>query len=169
MNLLPKSDDFVVIRKLNLKDPWIWLATWFGMGFLRPAPGTWGSLGALPFGIIIYMASGVFGLLIAIFILGWFGARATQAFQNQTDTDDNKMIVVDEVAGQWIPLLAAGLNPWLIGFSFILFRFFDITKIWPVNWCEKKIPGALGVMADDIAAGLYALICIMGLRYAGFG
>jgi phosphatidylglycerophosphatase A len=169
MNFMPSHQDLETIKKLNLKDPWIWLATWFGMGFLKPAPGTWGSLGALPFGFAIYMIGGDIALLIGIIGLTYLGYRGADVFGKQTQTDDNSMIVVDEVVGQWIALLGTAMNPLLVFLSFVLFRFFDITKIWPVCWFEKKLPGAAGVMADDIAAGIYALLCIAGLKYAGLG
>jgi phosphatidylglycerophosphatase A len=169
MSFMPTATDLAVIKKLNLKDPWVWLATWFGMGFLRPAPGTWGSLGALPFGFAIYMIGGNLLLLLAIVGLIYFGWHAAGEFAKQTGTDDHSMIVVDEVAGQWIALLGTAMNPLMVALSFLLFRFFDVTKIWPVNWCEKKLPGAAGVMTDDIAAGIYALICLLGIQYAGLG
>jgi phosphatidylglycerophosphatase A len=144
------------------------LATWFGLGFLKPSPGTFGSLGALPFGIAIYYYGGLYALIAAIFLITLIGLWAADQFDKNMGTHDNGMIVIDEVAGQWIALLAAGLNPFFIFLSFILFRFFDITKIWPSNRLEK-LPGAWGVMADDIMAGIYAALCIIGLRYAGLG
>ena len=159
--------DRAVLNTLNFKDPWIWLATWGGSGFLKPAPGTWGSLAALPVGIILYGLGGPVALGIATVLVTYYGVRAIARFQRQTGADDHGMIVVDEVAGQWIALLAAGSNPVLIVLSFLLFRFFDITKIWPANWCDQKLPGAWGVMSDDLIAGLYAFLIIMGIHYAG--
>ena len=79
------------------------------------------------------------------------------------DGHDSKMIVIDEVAGQWIALLPAALNPALILIAFILFRFFDILKPWPISFIDKKVPGALGVMGDDIIAGLFAAICVFAV------
>ena len=143
------------------------IATWFGCGLISPGPGTWGSLGAIPFGVLIYWLGGLYALIPAIFIITLIGYWAAHKFEKATNTHDSSMIVVDEVAGQWIALLAAGLNPVLIAAAFILFRFFDITKIWPANWIDEKVPGAAGVMGDDIIAGFYALLCVIGLRYAG--
>ena len=169
MKLLPSPEELAIIKKLDLKDPYIWLATWGGFGFLRPAPGTWGSIGALPFGIILYMLAGNAAILFGVGFVIYFGLKAIDRFQEQTKTEDNSMIVVDEVAGQWIALMAAGSNPVLIIASFLFFRLFDITKIYPVNWCEKNLPGARGVMADDLVAGAYAFICVMLASYAGLG
>lgn len=152
----------------DLKKPHVLIATWFGMGLIEPAPGTWGSFGALPFGLLIYGVMGPLGLAAAAALITIIGYESAKIFSERTGTEDSPQIVVDEVAGQWIALIGAGLNPVLIGLAFIFFRFFDITKLWPASRLEK-IPGALGVMADDIAAGLYALLCLMVLRYAGLG
>lgn len=168
MLIKPTAADLAVFGKLNLKDPWIWLATGLGTGFMRPAPGTWGSLAAVPFGLIVSMALGPHGLLAGIAVITYLGWKAAARFEKQTGSPDHSMIVIDEVAGQWVALLGAGLNPAMIVLAFILFRFFDITKIWPANWCDRKLLGAAGVMADDIVAGVYACLCVMVLRYAGF-
>ncbi len=158
--------------KLDLKQPYIWLATWFGCGFMKPAPGTWGSLGALPFGIILFGVTGLWGFILGIVLVSLIGYWASEQFEKATGTHDSKMIVIDEVAGQWIALLPVlhfmGLNFVYIVLAFGLFRFFDITKPWPASYFDKELPGALGVMGDDIIAGLFAAGCLIGLIYAGF-
>ncbi len=155
--------NYKVPEQLDTKEPYVWLASWFGCGFINPAPGTWGSLGALPFGIIIYMFGGASGLAVAAFIVTLIGLWSADKFDKAMDGHDSKMIVIDEVAGQWIALIPAALNPALILIAFILFRFFDILKPWPISFIDKKVSGALGVMGDDILAGLFAAICVMGL------
>ena len=150
---------------LDRKQPFVWLASWFGCGFVNPAPGTWGSLGALPFAYIIVALGGVYGLAIAAFIIMIIGLWAADKFDKAMDGHDSKMIVIDEVAGQWIALLPAALNPVLIVAAFIAFRFFDILKPWPVSFFDKKVSGAAGVMGDDIVAGLFAAICVMALQH----
>ncbi|MCC6597417.1 MAG: phosphatidylglycerophosphatase A [Alphaproteobacteria bacterium] len=162
------------MNKLDLKQPYIWLATWFCCGFLKPAPGTWGSAGALPVGLIIYGAAGLPGLGVAIVFISIIGAWAADRFNKASGLHDSGMIVIDEVAGQWIALLPAlyivGFNPLFIGLSFVLFRVFDIFKPWPVSFFDKKVSGGIGVMADDLVAGAYAALCMMGvLFYAGSG
>jgi len=158
---------------LDFKAPYTWLATWFGCGLINPAPGTWGSLGALPFGIAIFAFTGIWGLAIATILITIIGYWASDQFEKATNTHDNKMIVIDEVAGQWIALMPvfyfSGYNPTLIIAAFILFRIFDILKPWPVSFFDKKVKGAAGVMGDDIIAGLYAAGCLIGLIYAGLG
>lgn len=155
--------NYKVPEQLDTKEPYVWLASWFGCGFINPAPGTWGSLGALPSGIILYMVGGASGLAVAAFIITLIGLWSADKFDKAMDGHDSKMIVIDEVAGQWIALIPAALNPILILFAFLFFRFFDILKPWPISFIDKKVPGALGVMGDDILAGLFAAICVIGL------
>lgn len=157
---------------LNLKDPAILLATWFGFGFMKPAPGTWGSAAAIPVGIIVFGTGGLVALIFAIFLVTAAGVWAAERFGKVSGTHDNGMIVIDEVTGQWIALLPAlylsGPDPLWIGLSFLLFRAFDILKPWPVSWLDKRVKGGLGVMADDLAAGALAAICGTGVMlYAG--
>jgi phosphatidylglycerophosphatase A len=143
------------------------LGTWFGCGLMRPAPGTWGSLGALPFAILILSFGGAIGLTffaIALFIIGLWASKKILTVSGADQ--DPQMIVIDEVVGQSIALLPALLNPLLL--AFILFRFFDATKIWPVSFFDKKVPGALGVMGDDVVAGIMAALTLWGIQYAGF-
>lgn len=173
-NILKISEsDLAVIRKLRMKHPYVWIATWFGAGFLRPAPGTWGSLAALPFGLFLLVFTNTATLLAAVVLitlLGWWAARA---FERDSGDHDSKMIVVDEVAGQWLALVPLSLphfsggayNPVYVISSFILFRIFDIIKPWPVSHFDQKVAGATGVMGDDIIAGLYAALCLTGIIY----
>ncbi len=155
--------NFKVPEQLDKKKPFVWVASWFGFGFINPAPGTWGSLGALPFGVAIFALGGVNALMVAAVIATLVGLWAADRFDKAMDGHDSKMIVIDEVAGQWIALIPAALNPALILFAFIAFRFFDILKPWPVSFFDKKVAGAVGVMGDDVLAGLMAAICVMAL------
>lgn len=166
MNEIPQT-------KPDLKTPAVWLATWFGCGFMPKAPGTWGSLGALPVGLALFHYLGFWHFMNAIILVTLIGYWASDRFDKAAGTHDSKMIVIDEVAGQWIALIPVlhftGLNPLLIFCAFILFRLFDVLKPWPVSYFDQKIIGALGVMGDDIIAGLYAAGCLLGLIYAGLG
>lgn len=158
-----------MMTKPPLTNPAILLSTWFGLGYMKKAPGTWGSLGALPVGVLIFYAGGVPALLFATFAVTLIGFWAARVFDDMAETHDSKMIVIDEVAGMWIVLLAAGLNPVLIVLSFAFFRLFDVLKPWPICWLDRNVKGALGVMADDILAGVFAYLCIMGAVYVGIG
>ncbi len=158
-----------LLSKLDLKAPYTWLATWGGLGFFRPAPGTWGTLGALPPGLIALKGFGLPGLLVLILAVTLAGLWASRKFEERTQTHDNSSIVIDEVAGMMIALSSTGGALLPVVAAFALFRFFDILKPWPVGFIDRKIPGAPGIMCDDLAAGCMAAICVLGLRYAGLG
>ncbi len=154
---------FHIPNSLNLTKSYTWLASWFGSGFINPAPGTWGSIAAIPFGVAIYHFGGAPSLALAALFITIIGLWAAHHFDKDMDGHDSKMIVIDEVAGQWIALIPAALNPWLILTAFVFFRFFDILKPWPINVIDKKLGGAAGVMFDDIIAGLFAAICVLAI------
>jgi len=151
---------------MTAPSPWLpssLLATWFGSGLLPWAPGTWGSLAAVPFGVALFWLSGPFGLLaatVAVFIIGLW---ASHAYEQVMAIKDPGAIVIDEVAGQWLVLIPAGLNPVFIALAFVLFRAFDVAKPWPVSWADRHLKGAFGIMADDIIAGLYAMAVLYAL------
>ena len=147
-------------EQLDRNKAYTWLASWFGCGFINPAPGTWGSLGAIPFGIALYWAGGGLLLAIAAVFLTAIGLWAADRFDKAMNGHDSKMIVIDEVVGQFLAMIPAALNPSLIFISFIGFRFFDVLKPWPVCFFDQKVEGAPGVMGDDIVAGLLAGIIV---------
>lgn len=154
---------------MDFKKPETWLATWFGCGLLRPAPGTWGTLGGLPFGIGLLLLGGLPALLSGIALLLPLGWWATTKLQAHTGEHDAGYIVIDEVAGIWVALLAAAPTPLSVALAFLLFRAFDIFKPWPCSYFDQKLSGAASVMLDDVAAGLYAALCLIGLHYVGLG
>jgi len=142
--------------RLPLLHPASLLATWFGAGLLPKAPGTWGSLAALPFAWAIAALFGQAALVVAaatLFAVGWWAAEQVS---RASGVADEGSIVIDEVAGQWLTLAVAPPSPAAYALGFLLFRLFDITKPWPVSAAERTLPGGLGVMADDIVAALYA-------------
>jgi phosphatidylglycerophosphatase A len=149
------------------KRTYLILTTWFGVGFSPWAPGTFGSLASLPFAFLIMEMSGLYGIAIAAAIIFVIGAYAVDNYVLQTGKEDPGEAVIDEVAGQFLPLLVApySIEGWII--AFILFRVFDIWKPWPCNWIDKKISGGLGVMLDDVAAGTYAGLVIIALSQFG--
>jgi len=141
------------------------IATWFYSGYLPKAPGTWGSLFTFPLVYMLY-ANGIdiFGFSFVTFWLFFIGWWAAEGYDIITDQHDNKQIVIDEVVGQMITLLPVyffyqeSLVAYLIGF--VLFRFFDISKILGVSILDQKIPGGIGVMLDDVLAGAYGAVLI---------
>lgn len=147
------------------------ITTFGGAGLLRPAPGTWGSAVALALGVAIAHFLGAPALAVAcvaVTALGfWSVARA---LETSSDPDPSE-IVIDEVAGQWLALLFTATPLWWHGVQdwpltawpgwvapFLLFRLFDIWKPWLVGRADRR-GGAVGVMADDLWAGLFAGIC----------
>ena len=146
-----------------------YLATLGPIGHLRPAPGTIGSAIGVISGYLI--ASYGAGLLAAATLLVTvLGTFAADAYGQTTGRKDAPEVIIDEVAGQWIALIILPLDPLWFAAGFILFRFFDITKLGPVGMAEA-LPDGVGVMADDIVAGLLAALCLWGagLLLAGTG
>jgi len=137
------------------------IATWFGSGLLPKIPGTWGSAAALPFAWGIMWFGGPWTLLA--FAVGAFvvGIWAAGMYSKHSGIKDAGPIVIDEVAGQWLTLIPAGLDPVLFLIGFLLFRAADILKPWPANWADRELEGGLGVMLDDIFAGIYAAIGLL--------
>jgi len=133
--------------------------SWFGCGLSPKAPGTVGSLGALPLGAVLHWTLGGGGMVYAamvLFVIGW-GICAAH-LRDPAAEKDPQWIVIDEVAGQWLALATVPLHPAGFLLGFILFRVFDILKPWPVSWADRQVGGALGIMLDDLLAGLYAAI-----------
>jgi len=143
------------------------IATLGPIGYL-PAPGTAGSLVAAILGVFITIYFGLMTLVVMIVIAALVSFPAIDAHHALTGKHDNKEIIIDEVVGQWLVFLAIPLTPlwgWnyllLVGLAFILFRVFDILKPPPVSTAEE-LPGAAGVIADDVMAGVLAGVLIMG-------
>ena len=139
-----------------------WLATCFKIGHLPIAPGTWGSLAAVIgwWMWLQYLDPLVFiVLIITIFIIGVF---AINIIIDHTGEKDPSRVVIDEVSGQWLGLLMLPDGMLYIAGAFILFRFLDIIKPWPIRKLEQ-FPKGWGVMLDDMLAGLLTLCLIQGV------
>jgi phosphatidylglycerophosphatase A len=156
----------------NVWAPTTLISTWFGVGLIGAAPGTWGSAFAVPLGILLlYVGGPVLTLVVAvvIFFAGLYAShKLIASFPEGSDTD-NSAIVVDEVAGQLIAIAPALFSPPLWIASFLLFRFFDVSKLGPTGWLERRLKGAMGVMVDDVSAGIMAALCVWGLSALGLG
>jgi phosphatidylglycerophosphatase A len=134
----------------------MFVATGAGSGYLPKAPGTWGSLA----GLLLWLPLSQLPLalyLLVVAVLFLLGTAAAGAAEKIVDQGDPGLVVIDEIVGQLLALTAAplGLIPALLGFA--LFRLFDIFKPFPVGWFDQHIHGGLGIMMDDVIAGLYAL------------
>ena len=141
------------------------LATLGPIGFFKPAPGSWGSATAVVLAAILAMLS-PWLLEIATLLVCLLGVLAAGLYQTVTSRHDAPEVVIDELAGQWIALLVVPLDwRWYL-LAFLLFRFFDIVKPGPVRMAEN-LPGGIGVMADDIVAGVLAAVCLLLIRWWG--
>ena len=153
------------------------VASVFGIGYFEFAPGTIMSAIAVPLAILIALrGGGAMGILGATLIVLIIGILACADHVRETKRDDPPECVIDELAGQWLAcafclLSFGGLLPAphislpMFFLAFALFRLFDIWKPWPVSWADQNIKGGLGVMTDDMIAGLMAGVLVVVARY----
>ena len=146
----------------NLKKPSHLFATWFGIGLIRPAPGTWGSLAALLIWYFAEFLHSSINIVLPIYIL--FSWLACSQASQDSQSKDHSSIVIDEVAGMLVALSFVAHEIIIYLWAFLLFRFFDIWKPWPVSWADNNVKGGLGILLDDLIAGLSA----GGIIYAIF-
>jgi phosphatidylglycerophosphatase A len=147
------------------KTRWAWsLSTFFGIGYLKPGPGTYGSVAAV---LLWYITAHAFHLIrpdlalltgIVALVLLFAGIHASTLVARESARKDPGFIVIDEVVGQLIALIAVRSNWQHALISLILFRLFDIFKPWPIRLLEA-LPEGLGIMLDDVAAGVLAFLC----------
>jgi len=150
--------------KTGTKTGWAWTAgTFFGIGHIKPGPGTWASLAAaaLWFFAARFLHPTSTALVLGTAIAAWLAIRlgipAGTIIERESGREDPGQVVIDEVAGQWIALLASPVEIRHVLLAVALFRLFDIVKPWPARQLEK-LHGGLGIMMDDVAAGIYALL-----------
>lgn len=148
------------------------LTSCFGLGFLPVAPGTWGSL----FPVVIFIAMNLLGfstvtvsivMLLMVVTASFICVKLAPFVITQTSKDDPSEIVIDEVGGQGLTFIGINMaHGWMILLiailGFILFRFFDISKLWPIRKLER-LPKGWGILADDLLAGIYAAIVLQAI------
>ena len=150
------------IQNKNGAKCWWVVATFFGAGFGKPGPGTWGSVAA----VLLWAACAkllhptpqtlLLALFAAIALALLFGIPAATIVARESGRHDPQFVVIDEVAGQWIALIGSRANWQHALIALALFRLFDITKPFPIRRLEN-LPEGWGIVLDDVAAGLYAL------------
>jgi phosphatidylglycerophosphatase A len=161
-------------RRALLATPAGWLACGFGSGLAPVAQGTFGSLAALLPWLLLRELPLIAWLLVLL--IGFaVGVWACDVAGRALGVDDHRSLVWDEFIGQWIallPLLVPSLLPaggfpwWMLLAGFVLFRLFDVWKPWPIRWLDRRVKGGMGVMIDDVVAGILAAVVLgVGLRW----
>jgi phosphatidylglycerophosphatase A len=148
-------------RRALLSTPAGWLACGFGSGLAPVAQGTFGSLAAILPWLWLRQLSLPVNLLVIV--VGFaIGVVACDIAGRALGVDDHRSLVWDEFIGQWIALLPALFFApwWVVAAGFALFRFFDVLKPWPIRWLDRYVKGGLGVMLDDVVAGVFAAVVL---------
>jgi phosphatidylglycerophosphatase A len=141
------------------RSPSLLLAFGFGSGLSPKAPGTMGTLAAVP--LYLLLSQLPLWLYLAIVIAGFgLGVVICSQASKLLQVHDHGGIVWDEIIGYWLTMVLAPPGWWWIVAGFVLFRVFDILKPWPISIADKKISGGFGIMIDDVLAAVYALICL---------
>lgn len=143
--------------KFDLKQPIQFLALGFGSGLAPKAPGTFGTLAAIPLFLLLSLLTPIMYLL-AVAVVSIVGIYICGKAAEDVGVHDHPAIVWDEFAGFFITMIMVPISWQSIVVGFVLFRLFDILKPWPISFIDKKISGGLGIMLDDILAGIFSLI-----------
>lgn len=154
-------------RRALLATPAGWLACGFGSGLAPVAQGTFGSLAALLPWLLLRDLS--LPLYVLVLLFGFaVGVWACNMASRALGVADHRSLVWDEFIGQWVALLPLLMLPapwWTIVVGFALFRLFDVWKPWPISWLDRRVKGGMGVMVDDVVAGVFAAIVLaLGLH-----
>jgi phosphatidylglycerophosphatase A len=141
------------------------LGTWFGCGYVPYAPGTAGTLGAVPLYLLL-RPHGLYAVLGAALVLTIVGIWAADIVAKDSGLKDPQLVVIDEVAGVLCTLAVAPPTWAGLIVGVVLFRIFDQWKPWPARAAERKLPGGYGIVLDDIAAGAWGAAVLEGLHMA---
>lgn len=147
--------------------PWIcqhpayFLAFGFGSGLSAKAPGTMGTLVGMALYYIFSLWWSNEVMLVGVGLLFFMGIRISQITSDALGVHDHAGIVIDEIVAMWLLLCVLPPQTWVgASLSFILFRFFDIVKPWPISWFDQKVGNGLGIMLDDLIAALFAIVIL---------
>jgi phosphatidylglycerophosphatase A len=152
-------------HRVSLKNPLHFLALGFGSGLANKAPGTFGTLAAIPLVIFLSIYTPLYGYLALCILFSFAGIWICGHTAKDMQVHDDSSIVWDEVVGMMITMIAVPLNWQNLLVGFILFRIFDIAKPWPISYLDKHVHGGFGIMADDVLAGIFALISLHGILF----
>ncbi|BEU02352.1 phosphatidylglycerophosphatase A [Agarivorans sp. OAG1] len=147
------------LAKLSLRNPLHLCALGLGSGLAPKAPGTFGTLAAIP--LYLLLAPLPVWAYVAVLLVSFvFGVWCCQKASDAMGVHDHGAIVWDEFVGYWITMFMVPLSPLNVLLGFILFRFFDVLKPWPIKILDKKVHGGFGIMIDDVLAGVFAAISL---------
>ena len=152
------------LRQRVLHSPVLLLAFGFGSGLAPKAPGTIGTLAAIPLYLLLAKLP-LIGYALVVLLSFMVGCWLCGEAAKRLGVHDFGGIVWDEFVGYWITMFAAPAGWLWIALGFVLFRLFDIWKPWPIRTADKQVQGGLGIMLDDVLAGLYAWLCLQALAY----
>lgn len=152
-------------RDFLLQHPAHFIALGFGVGLAPTAPGTWGTLVALPLYVTSYQLGGAKGVIAAALVMFALGIWAAGVTGRALGAADHGGIVVDEIAAFLLVLAATPPTLLWIATAFLLFRFFDIFKPWPIAWADRHVKGGFGVMLDDLLAAGYVVLCLQFIAF----
>ncbi len=147
------------INQIVLRNPVHIISFGFGAGFAPIAPGTFGTLIAIPVYLLLASFSPIIYLL-AVFTLFFAGCWAAQLTAEALGVHDHPGIVIDEIVGYLLTMALVPTSWYWIVAGFLLFRLFDIWKPWPISQIDKRVKGGFGIMLDDLIAGLYGLLSL---------
>ena len=158
-----KDSGSPALKKVALGSPSGFLAFGFGSGLSPFAPGTMGTLVAIPF-IFALKSLGSAGFWFVLVLLFLLGVKLCGDVSRKLGVHDHGGIVWDEMVGYWISAAFVPLQwQWLLA-AFLLFRFFDILKPWPIRQLDKKVSGGFGIMIDDVVAAIFSVIILAILQ-----
>lgn len=148
-----------------LRSPVLFLAFGFGSGLAKKAPGTFGTLAAVPlwWGMQFLSAPAYIAVVVVAAILGCYLCGEAS---RKLGVHDHGGIVWDEFVGFWITMFLAPAGWLWVLYGFVLFRIFDIAKPQPIGWADRRVHGGLGIMLDDILAGIFAALVLQGTALA---
>ncbi len=151
-------------QKFLLAHPAHFIAFGFGAGLAKKAPGTWGTLVALPLFAVLYsigMPAVTGAVIVFSFLIGIWASNVTG---KTLGVSDHGGIVIDEIVAFMLVLAFTPKTIWWILCAFLLFRLFDIVKPWPIGLADRKIKGGFGVMFDDLLAAVFSIACIVAAQ-----
>ncbi|OGT39770.1 MAG: phosphatidylglycerophosphatase [Gammaproteobacteria bacterium RIFCSPHIGHO2_12_FULL_38_14] len=146
------------------QDPFYFIAFGLGSGAIPFAPGTFGTLFAIPFYLLLQaLPLHFYFLFVIIFIV--FSMWVCDRVSKEIKIHDHPGMTIDEFAGFFVTMISAPRGALWVVLGFVLFRLFDVTKPWPIRFIDQKVSGGLGIVLDDVLAGVYACFMIQIIRY----